>query len=365
MTKLSNLILSFCCLLLLAACGDKAHQDATQVPSDTLVVMPTQDTLPTYYPDPHNGADYEGNYIWGAAMDLAWKELIGNVTKEEPSYKGRDSSISKMVETYNASGFTRNDVDAPSYLVRSGFGPGTLTAIRKEMKERFPNGKLKVPEIALHEDDIIIYAYFLKALEYEVPFDTGRINFEGKPVHGFNAKKGRQRHNVDILQYDSDDRFLLRLQLKQPGDQLFLAKGFAMETPDEALQAIHRHQESKGESMHDMDQFRAPILKLDYERNFLPKNGIVVKNADQTPFQITAMKEWIKFQMDEVGAKVENMATIGPIPTPTPTPLPKRKPKNLLLDKPYWVVMKRTNSARPYFILGIRNDKLMKPAQKK
>jgi hypothetical protein len=34
-------------------------------------------------------------------------------------------------------------------------------------------------------------------------------------------------------------------------------------------------------------------------------------------------------------------------------------PKSLILDKPYWVVMKRTDSQNPYFILGVNNTALM------
>jgi hypothetical protein len=37
-------------------------------------------------------------------------------------------------------------------------------------------------------------------------------------------------------------------------------------------------------------------------------------------------------------------------------------PKNLVLNKPYWVIMKRKDSPRPYFILGVRNTAMMKAA---
>jgi hypothetical protein len=68
------------------------------------------------------------------------------------------------------------------------------------------------------------------------------------------------------------------------------------------------------------------------------------------------MYENIKFDMDEKGAKVENeavvMFTFGAI-------LDEIKPKNLILDKPYWLIMKRTNSQNPYFLLGVENTELM------
>ncbi len=37
----------------------------------------------------------------------------------------------------------------------------------------------------------------------------------------------------------------------------------------------------------------------------------------------------------------------------------KEKPKNFILNKPYWIIMKRANSLNSYFILGVRNLQLM------
>jgi hypothetical protein len=36
--------------------------------------------------------------------------------------------------------------------------------------------------------------------------------------------------------------------------------------------------------------------------------------------------------------------------------------KIMMLDKPYWVVMKRFDSTNPYFILGVNNTELMQGA---
>ena len=36
------------------------------------------------------------------------------------------------------------------------------------------------------------------------------------------------------------------------------------------------------------------------------------------------------------------------------------KPKKLILNKPYWIIIKRADSQNPYFILGIKNIELMK-----
>ena len=63
-----------------------------------------------------------------------------------------------------------------------------------------------------------------------------------------------------------------------------------------------------------------------------------------------------KFNMDEKGARVENEAVIALLENIS---LTDEKPKNFILDKPYWVVMQRTDSQNPYFILGVNNTELM------
>jgi hypothetical protein len=74
------------------------------------------------------------------------------------------------------------------------------------------------------------------------------------------------------------------------------------------------------------------------------------------------MQEIVKFDMDEKGARVENEAYIG-LATSAGPGHDVYKPKQLLLDKPYWVMMKRFNSDNPYFILGVQNIELMKAAE--
>jgi hypothetical protein len=38
----------------------------------------------------------------------------------------------------------------------------------------------------------------------------------------------------------------------------------------------------------------------------------------------------------------------------------EEKVKKFILNKPYWIVMKRIDSQNPYFVLGVNNTELMK-----
>ena len=68
------------------------------------------------------------------------------------------------------------------------------------------------------------------------------------------------------------------------------------------------------------------------------------------------MVERIKFKIDEVGAKVENEALI--VAMPTCAPGYQIPPKRLLLNRPFWVVM-RQKGCHPYFLLQVNNTEFM------
>jgi hypothetical protein len=70
------------------------------------------------------------------------------------------------------------------------------------------------------------------------------------------------------------------------------------------------------------------------------------------------MFENIKFKMNEKGAEVEAEAVIGMNGGSNGQSLPPI-PRYFKLDKPYWVIMKQTDSKNPFFILGINNTELM------
>jgi hypothetical protein len=352
--------------LLFWGCGEQQSPNVETIPkpaepkTPAPIAHPVFDAADTVDNEDRIAGDFKGNYIWSGAMNLAWNELCTKVTQGKPSYVGQDPTSERIVRVYNHSGFSSIDLDSSSFLVKTGLGPQVFKTVRREMKERFPKGKLKIPEIPVRSDELFLFAYLLKALEFEVPFDSGTVDFLGKPVKGFCAKSYLKRKNVEIMDYTSDDQFLLRIKLAQPVDQLWLAKGLTMDTPNEVLKALNRIQKSNPERMRDDDHFQAPNLKMDFNRELLPKNGIDLKDSGDMTLHIADMQEWITFEMDAVGARVENLARIGPIPTAISPPGPL--PKNLLLNKPYWVIMKRKDSPRPYLILGVRNTAMMKAA---
>lgn len=331
-------------VFLLAGCGQQS--------SEPHVIKDTKASVQGNY----LGSDHLGNYVWGGAMNLAWNELNENILHENLKLATDDLTALAMVEKFNNPVFTKNDLDEKSYYVKSGYGQETVEAINKESRKKFPSKSFSDLKMVLAPTDIISYAYFLKEVEYKTVFEKKDVSFNDQVVKGFYAKEEAQRDNVKIIKYENDDKFIVSLQLKDESDQLILAKGYDMVDPQIVVSEINQNNQGYLKTISDIDHFEAPNLHLDHSRDYVELIGKILTNTGFEGYSITQMFENIKFDMDEKGARVENQAVIAVTASIQMEP---EKPKNFILDKPYWVVMQRKDSLNPYFILGVNNVELM------
>jgi len=304
------------------------------------------------------GSYYKGNYIWGLAMNLTWNELNENILHEKLQLNTADETALKMVVKLNDTPFSKSDLDKESYYVKSGYGQNTIDEINRESKKKFPSKSFGDLEMNLTPKDIISYSYFLKEVEYKTKFKEENILFNWQKVKGFISDNESQRQNIKIIKYESDDKFIIKLELKDKNDELILAKWYDMKNPQDILDEINKNNKEYLSTIGELDYFKAPKLSLDYHRDYIELIGKSLINKDFNGYIIAWMFENIKFNMDEKGARVENeavMMTIGSIEEEYKKP----KPKKFILDEPYWVVMKRIDSQNPYFILGVNNTEIM------
>lgn len=301
------------------------------------------------------GSEYKGNYVWGGAMNLAWDELKDNILHEKPRLNTDNQRALEMVDILNSSPFTKSDMDEKSYYAKSGFGQNTVNIINKESRQKFPAKSFKDLKEKIGPTDFISYAYFLKEVEYWTKLEEKQVMFDHKQVKGFYADGINEHRNVRVLKYWDDDRFIVALKLKADGDELFVAKGFDVNKPQEIVHEINRYNSAILPSISSSDQFEMPKLHIQQHRDYIELTGKLLANNDFTQYSISKMYENIKFDMDHRGARVENEAVItgrggGGKPQIT---------RRFIMDKPFWVVMKRKDSQHPYFLLGVKNTELM------
>jgi hypothetical protein len=305
--------------------------------------------------DNYTGSNYKGNYVWGGAMNLAWNELSANIIHGKIKLNTDSPKALATTNKLNQPVFSNKDLDEASYYAKSGYGQKTVDLINKESRKKFPKKFFPDLNIKLGPKDIISYAYFLKDVVYLTPFTIKDVNFSNQQVKGFSANNQQQRDNIKILSYDNYNKFIISLRLKDNSDELILAKGYDDSTPNYMVSEIDKLLSlNKMEDLQAEDVFEMPILHLDYSRQYDEMLNKALANKGFESYSISQMFENIKFDMDEKGATVENEAVIG-----LAMSMPVNE-KSLIFDKPFWVIMKRTNSQNPYFILQVKNSELMK-----
>ncbi len=302
------------------------------------------------------GSFYKGNFVWAGAMNLAWTELNENILKEKLRLNTQDEVALQMVEALNNPVFTKNDLDEKSYYIKSGYGQKTVRLINEESKRKFPRKSFDDLTLDLKDTDIISYAYFLKETEYETEFTEGAVYFDSVKVSGFFADTKAEKSNVKVLDYQNADTFIVGLQLKNDEDQLILAKGFQMDKPQPLIDRINSFHEENLGSLNKKDVFSCPSISLKHYREYkeLVNKNLLNKGFEQ--YFIYKMFENIKFDMDKKGARVENEAVII---LGKSARIDDEEPRHFVLDKPYWIIMKRKDSRVPYFLLGVNNVELM------
>lgn len=302
----------------------------------------------------YTGYLHENNYVWGAAMNLCWNELAASVIKAPIELNTEDAEALSMVDAFNHPVCTTQDVDAESYYVKAGFGKSTIDAINTECRSKFPQKSFDDLKMDLAPLDLIAYAYFLKTVSYEEPFTLSDVWFNQQRVAGFKAEED-QKKTVNVLHYVNDDQFIIQIQLRDQGDELILAKGFDTRHPAQVLETLHEFERKSIDYLREEDSFRMPLLKLHYRRDYTTLEGKSFLNKGWTGYFIGQMFEDLSFELDETGARVENQAVI----TVERGAMRPKHARNFFLDKPFWVIMKRTDSVKPYFLLGINNTTLM------
>ena len=133
-------------------------------------------------------------------------------------------------------------------------------------------------------------------------------------------------------------------------------KGFQLDDPQILMDRINSFHEEDLMSLNKNDVFSCPSIRLKHHREYkeLINKNLLNKGFEQ--YFIFKMFENIKFDMDEKGARAENEAVIV---LGKSAQIEDKEPRHFVLDKPFWIIMKRKDSKVPYFLLGVNNLALM------
>jgi len=221
-------------------------------------------------------------------------------------------------------------------------------------------------------DFITASAEFNKSLPFEVKLQNfeNKLTFEGQKVSSFGVTGDcslEQKNIVQIVYYKNDNNFIIKLLPKEKEHEIIL---FATEQSFNSIadmtEEINKKTEiGKVEKQNDninwkyyyneTDEVIIPKFNFNIETNYKTLEGNIFK-SNKGDFTFKVAYQRTAFFLDESGAEIESEVEVVHFYADS---VEKPKPKKMIFDKPFLVILKRTNIKNPYFGLWITNSELM------
>ena len=266
----------------------------------------------------------------------------------------------------------RNEINSP-LIIPSEFIELNLLNNSKSFQNVLENNEYE-SSVEINGNSIIAKAEFDKSLpfEHELQNFSNKLTFNGQKVAAFGLIglcTYEQFKNIKIIYYKNDINFIVKLLPKEKEHEVILfmsEKKFnsisEMNKEIERLTEIGK-KEIKNNKINwkyyykEEDQLIIPKFNFNIETNYdsLEGNKFSSENENhniERAFQRTA------FKLDESGAIIESEAEIE-VTVEEIEETEKPKPKKMIFDKPFLILLKRTDAKNPYFGLWTTNTELM------
>jgi hypothetical protein len=302
--------------------------------------------------------------IWCGTIQLAWNELLDAV--------GQDIVFLDMAEqpavltSLNQRLITTDDLDEASYVAMAGMlRDGIVDQIQQTMAQKFPDvtPNLPVPEGA-DPRSIVAYSYLFKNLLFPQPFErlNDPIVFDGQHIlcfglSGDSVPSAELLNQVSILDYQSDDDFVIELKTRNEADQVIMAKVQPQATLKDTIEGVlARSAQDSGEHLNGDDVLKVPMINFDLRRSYdeLVGHEFLAANGVTDPYVIEKALQSIRFELNEAGVQLRSEVFIFVGVTSIPP-----QPRRLIFDKPFLFMMKLRDADLPYFAMWIDNPELL------
>lgn len=229
-------------------------------------------------------------------------------------------------------------------------------------------------ETDIIDDGIILHSFFNKTLPFEMPLQTSNepLLFKKKSkvaefgMYFFNEEITKFSQ---ILFYESDNKFILRLTPEDKRHEILLVKGInECSNLEEVLKGVNklivkgqneREQANSSwkYSFGDEDMFSIPKIKFNISTNHEGLEGQNFKTSDNKSHFFVEAYLRNGFILNENGAVIESELTFALDSMVMPPP--NSHPKKLILDDTFYIIIKKSTEKNPYFIVKIDNAELL------
>jgi hypothetical protein len=313
--------------------------------------------------------DPRKNLIYAAACQLAWNELMdkfvkgGLLMQDAPDY----------VASLNKRMYTKERLAPDSFIAFADYAtPDNIASLQNALEDKFGFAD---PDISAPggKDDILLYAYLAKGIEFANPFQgdcsiafrspagTAKVSAFGYDLDEYSFFK-LIHDQVKIDYYDPNTgECVIRLTGTSPDDEIILALLPPGKTLIETIQrAQSRLQDGPGEFFSSCDKLVAPkvIFKIRHEyRELCNKIILNFKNGPEYYYFKNAL-QFTDFRLDEKGAALKVKVIMSMKTTGGGFQV---EPKIMIFNRPFLLLLKEKSAPLPYFAAWIANPELLIP----
>ena len=217
---------------------------------------------------------------------------------------------------------------------------------------------------------VLPFKYKMQALEKPIVFDHTKVT-----AFGMIGRDDDIIKETSILYYQDDEHFVLKLSPNDQHYEIILAKGIANYTTlkngtGQINNLIDKgNLERKNERLswkyyfRQDDEFSIPKLKFNLSTHYKEIEGQSLTMNDGKKNEILEAYQRTGLILNENGAVVESEATTVSV-TPAEIPEPKLHPKKMIFDKPFMIIIKRSDRSNPCFVMKVANAELLEKVGK-
>jgi hypothetical protein len=298
---------------------------------------------------------------------MVWDKLVSEVVGEPIELEG-DPALARAL---NQGRFPLSSLADDCYLAWAGIATeDAINQLRQQLQERFPAGAGRLlPQSGI--GGLMAYAYFFKRLTFSKDFDRLKepVHFgtdgETAPVLGFGIqdfteKNNHLRRQVKLLDYISDDDFILRLVTDS--DSLVLAKIPSGKTLSETVSAVQQRIAaplgSRLDPLQVDEPLSVPVVSLFVLQSYAELQR-PIRNQQVAGLWIASAAQLIRFQLDESGVILDTES--GGVISLDDSERVRPKPRRFVFDRPFLVLLRQSDTDEPYLAIWVENDEILVP----
>jgi len=300
----------------------------------------------------------QNDTIWCGTFQLIWNDLKNDLAKQDIVFTPQLD----VVENLNKETFTAKDISEEYYYKKVGTPSLALKQeIEKAIKDKFNETSDILDDFEWEgrdPKDYFLYAMLKKEFKFEKAFEklsNGTFGeYDNIKYFGIKSSdKDELRKQVNVLYYNSEDDFAIKLNTKQE-DEVILCKNPEGKTFNEIFKNItYKEKNYTGKKyLTEAEKLKVPNIKLKEKTEFTEIQDKPYKFSNGDIYSIEKAIQTIEFELDRTGGKIKSEAGIM---NKAESAILIEETRKFYIDDTFAIFLIEEDKQVPYFA-GLIND---------